>query len=402
MASLAARAGLGRLSPSVWRILIHSLLFGLALSVAEILFNFYLVSLGYAADTAGLMSTVSRGSGMLIGIPMGLLIDRVGAQRAIALGLTLFCSGWAIMLASRELWALVLGQFVVGASYLMAGTAVTPLLASVTTDGERAQVFGLNASATLIVGLLGSSIGGLLPTMAGAALGAGPQDTASYRLALGAVIALGVAAALPVLGTMRRLEETRGVGAAVLPLERLPLRGMLRFSLPAFTLGIAGGLFLPFQNLFFREQFGMDDATVGVILAVGALGAGIGALLGSQVTRRLGLRRGAAALRSGAIGAMLLLLAPLLMPAVVGFFLRGMFVAASFPQMDALAMRSVPAEQRGVMMSAMSVFWSGGWALAAAVSGYVQITWGFGPIVLAATLAYVLSSLAILTLPVAD
>jgi MFS family permease len=403
MAPIAAQAGLRRLSPPVWRILLHSLLFGLALSVADILFNFYLASMGYAADTAGLLSTVSRGSGMVIGIPMGLLMDRLGAQRAILLGLGAFCAGWALLLTSRELWVLLVGQFVVGAAYLLAGTAVTPLLTSVTRDSERARVFGLNASATLIIGLLGSVVGGVLPTMAGWALDVGPQDTAAYRLALGAVIALGVAAMLPVIGRLPQVEEARPVGPRVDGvLERLPARAMLRFAIPAFLLGIGGGLFLPFQNLFFRSQFGLDDATVGVILAVGALGAGVGALLGASVTARLGLKRGAAALRFGAVGAILLLLPPLLGAAVVGFFLRGLFVAASFPQMDALAMRHTPPAQRGAMMSTMSVLWSGGWAISALISGYVQITWGFGPILVAAAVAYVLSSLAILALPVPD
>jgi MFS family permease len=397
-----AQAGLRRLSPPVWRILLHSLLFGLALSVADLLFNFYLASMGYAADTAGLLSTISRGSGIVIGLPMGLLMDRLGAQRSIIIGLIAFCAGWTLLLTSRELWVLVVGQFVVGAAYLLAGTAVTPLLTAVTHDGERAKVFGLNASATLIIGLLGSAVGGVLPTLAGLTLGVGPQDTAAYRLALGVVIALGVAAMLPVIGTLPQIDEQRAVGARAEATKRLPARTMLWFALPAFTLGIGGGLFLPFQNLFFRTQFGLDDATVGLILAMGALGAGVGALAGASVTARLGLRRGAAALRFCAVAAMLLLMPPLLAPAVIGFFLRGLFVAASFPQMDALAMRHTPPAQRGAVMSVMSVLWAGGWAIAALISGYVQIGWGFEPIIVGAALAYLLSTVAILSLPVPD
>lgn len=405
MAPIAAQARLGKLSPSVVRILVHSMLFGLAMSVADILFNFYLVSLGYAADTAGLLSTVSRGAGIVVGVPMGLLIDRLGAQRSIILGLAGYATGWALMLVSRELWALLVAQFIVGAAYLLAGTAVTPLLATVTPDGERSRVFGMNASASLMVGLAGSVIGGLLPSLTAMLLDVGPRDAAAYRLALTSVVALGLAAMLPVLGRMQRVEEPRAAGSgggAVAVVERMRLGRMLRFAIPSVTLGVAGGLFLPFQNLFFRGEFGLDDAAVGVILAAGALGAGVGALLGSPVTARLGLRRGAALLRALAVGAMLLMLPPLLAAAVVGFFLRGLFVAASFPQMDALAMRHTPPEQRGTVMSLMSVLWSGGWAAAAVISGYVQIRWGFGPVLLAAAAFYILSAAAIVTLPVKD
>ena len=56
---------LHHVSPPVWRILLHSSLFGLASSVADLLFNFYLVSLGYGTDTAGLLSTVNRMAGVV-------------------------------------------------------------------------------------------------------------------------------------------------------------------------------------------------------------------------------------------------------------------------------------------------------------------------------------------------
>jgi MFS family permease len=399
MAPTAARASLARLSPPVWRILLHSLLFGLALSVADLLFNFYLASLGYGADAAGLLSTVSRGAGMLVGVPMGLLIDRLGSQRSLLLGVSVFCGGWVLLLVARELWALMVAQFIVGAAYLLASTAVTPLLTGVTRDADRANVFGLNASAGLIIGLIGSVGGGLLPSAAGGLLGVGPQDAAAYRLALGTVIALGAAALLPVLGALPTVEEARPAGASGAAARLLSPGKLLLLGMPSLTLGIAGGLFLPFQNLFFREVFGLGDAAVGVMLAAGALGMGVGALIGSPVTARLGLRRGAALLRFGAVGSMLLMLIPLLAPALAGFFLRGLFVAASFPQMDALAMRHTPPAQRGLIMSMMSVLWAGGWALAAVISGVVQTRWGFAPVIIAAAVTYVASTVAIIILP---
>ncbi|NTU78713.1 MAG: MFS transporter [Chloroflexales bacterium] len=402
MAPIAARAGLTRLSPPVRRILAHSMLFGLALCIADLLFNFYLASLGYAADTAGLLSTVGRSAGMLLGIPIGLLIDRLGSQRSLVIGLVFFCASWLLMLQARELWALIGAQFLVGASYILAATAITPLLASVTSDEDRASVFGLNASATLIVGLLGSVVGGLLPTAAADMIGVGPQDTAAYRLALAVVIGLGMAAMLPVLGAFPAVEDGRRTGPSVALDQRLPFRRLVRFALAGLLLGVGGGAILPFQNLFFRNVYGLSDASVGVVLALVSLGMGLGALIGAPVTRRTGLRRGAALLRLVAGVGVLLMLVPALAPAIVGFFLRGLFVAASFPMNDALVMRYTPPQQRGMATSLMSVLWSGGWAAAAVVSGVVQLRWGFAPIIVAVALSYALSALAIYTMPVPD
>jgi len=399
-----ARAARARYSQPVWRILLHSLIFGLALSIADLLFNFYLVSLGYGADTAGLLSTVARAAGMLMGLPIGVLIDRLGPQRALVIGVVLFAAGWVMLLQATALPALVGAQFVVGAAYLLAATAVTPLLINVTPDRQRAAVLGMNASATLIIGLLGSVLGGMLPGLAAAAAGVAAQSTDAYRLALAAVVALGVAALLPVLGPLAALPEPRvGPAGEAAPERRLPTTRLLRFALAALLLGIAGGCILPFQNLFFRETFALSDAAVGVALAVAALGAGLGALLGAPVTGRVGLRRGAALLRLGAVPAMLLMLTPALLPAAAGFFLRGLFVAASYPMNDALVMRATPPRQRGMAMSIMSVLWAGGWAASAALAGLVRAQTGsFGPAIAAAALCYVLSAVAIATLPVSD
>jgi MFS family permease len=398
MAPIATRAGRARLSPPVVRVLTHSLLFGLALSIADLLFNFYLVSLGYAADTAGLLSTVGRGAGMLLGMPVGLLIDRIGAQRALVAGLAVFCGAWALLLQATELWALIAAQFLVGASYILAATSITPLLSSVTTEESRASMFGLNASATLIVGLFGSAVGGVLPTLSAAALGVGPQDTAAYRLALIVVIALSVAAMIPVFGRLPAVEESRPIGATQISDERVPIRRLARFAVAGLLLGVGGGAILPFQNLFFREVFGLGDAAVGVVLAVASLGMGVGALVGPPVTRRIGLRQGAATLRLIAGFGVTLMLVPALAPAIAGFFLRGLFVAASFPMNDALIMRLTPPRQRGMAASLMSVLWSGGWAATSLVSGAVQIRWGFAPLIVVVALSYALSAWAIITI----
>jgi MFS family permease len=390
------RAALVQLSPSVWRILLHSLLFGLAVSVSDLLFNFYLVSLGYASDVAGLMSTVSRTAGAVLGLPIGVLIDRAGPRRALLAGLGVYATGWVLLLFVRALWALIVAQFIVGAALILSLTAVVPLLTLTTTPGQRAAVFGMNASAALVIGLLGSASGGVLPMLAAAILGVGPQDTAAYRLALTVVVVISLTAALPLLRGIQPIADRDSTTADDVEPARLPALTLFRYAFPALLLGIGGGLILPFQNLFFRQQFTLGDAAVGVVLAGASLSMGIGGLLGAPVSSRFGLRYAAAWLRMVAGPAMLLMLAPYLLPAAIGFFLRGMCIAASYPLNDALIMLSTPPRQRGVAISLTSILWSLGWAAASVVSGWAQLRWGFTPVLVGAAIAYMLSAIAIL------
>lgn len=389
------RLVLGRISPPVWRILLHSSLFGLAGSVADLLFNFYLVSLGYGADIAGLLSTVNRVAGVVLGLPIGLLIDRIGARRSLLIGVVCYSGGWALALLSGVLWALALTQFLVGTAQILALTAVVPLMTGVTRSADRATVFGLNASAAMMIGLLGSLAGGLLPALAAGLLAIGPQDVVAYRLALTTVVAIALTAVLPVLRGVPEHSHDEVATSAEPVQARLSPRRLLAFALPALLLGVGSGAILPFQNLYFRQQFGLSDAAVGAVLAASALVMGLGAVIGAPVSTRLGLQRAAATLRVGAVPAILLMLIPALLPATLGFCLRGLFVAASFPLNDALVMHVTPARQRGAAMSLTSVLWSLGWAGAAIVSGWAQLRWGFGPVIVVAAVAYALSSLAI-------
>ena len=389
------RLVLGRISPPVWRILLHSSLFGLAGSVADLLFNFYLVSLGYGADIAGLLSTVNRVAGVVLGLPIGLLIDRIGARRSLLIGVVCYSGGWALALLSGALWALALTQFLVGTAQILALTAVVPLMTGVTRSSDRATVFGLNASAAMMIGLLGSLAGGLLPALAAGLLAIGPQDVVAYRLALTTVVAIALTAVLPVLRGVPEHSHDEVATSAEPVQARLSPRRLLAFALPALLLGVGSGAILPFQNLYFRQQFGLSDAAVGAVLAATALVMGLGAVIGVPISTRLGLQRAAATLRVGAVPAILLMLIPALLPATLGFCLRGLFVAASFPLNDALVMHVTPARQRGAAISLTSVLWSLGWASAAIVSGWAQLRWGFGPVIVVAAVAYALSSLAI-------
>ena len=219
MFSFAARtrATIARISPQVWRVLTHSLLFGLAGSIADLLFNFYLVSLGYGADTAGLMATVYRGAGALLGLPLGILIDRFGARALLVVGAIGFGIAYALVLMVSQLWALILFVFLAGAANVLTLTAVVPLLTGITDEEERAAVFGMNASAGLIIGLVGSGVGGLLPGTAALFLGVATNDTAAYRMALSIVVVLGCLSALPVLIGFRARQSVFSPAPLVAP-----------------------------------------------------------------------------------------------------------------------------------------------------------------------------------------
>jgi MFS family permease len=390
--------GVLSLPGSAQRALLHSLLFGFALSVSELLFNFYLASLGYAADVAGIFSTTLRMAGVLLGLPGGALVDRIGPQRALIGSMLLYAGSWALILSSGALPLLLLGYLLVGAAYTVAMASIVALLAATVGGADRARLFGLNAMALVVIGVLGNAVGGALPTLAAALTASDPQSVLAYRLAMLSIVAVSLLAALPLLrlrlppteATTPVLPSQRGAGSTA---RRLGWLVMLRMSMASFFLGAAGGWILPFQNLYLRQEFGLSDGAIGAILGWIALPAGIGALVGTAVAARLGVQRAAVLLRSVSVPAMLLMaFTPLLPLAVLGLGLRAVAVVASYPLYDALIMEATPPRQRGTSAGMINLTWALGWAICAAISGVIQVRWGFTPVLVASALCYIAST----------
>ena len=391
-------------SPVVFRILIHSLLFGLAASISDVLFNFYLDSLGYGNEVAGQMNSIFRAAGVIFGIPVGMLIDKRGARRVLMFSITAYGASWLALLASTDIRVIAPVYFLVGAANIATYTAIIPLLSSVIEAKQRASFFGINAGATVAVGFIGSLFGGALPSLIAPLVAVAPTDQLAYRLALISVSLIGFLAIIPLLGFSAAATKHHAAGhvAPVSTGHKLPFMRLVLFASQGFLLGLGGGMVVPFQNLFFREQFNLPDAQVGLILAISAFAMGLGSFIGGPLAKRFGLRRAAAWTRFLAAPSLLLMLVPNLWVSAAAYYVSRLVIGVTFPLADALVMQSVPVEQRGTSTSLSSMLWSFGWSGAALMSGYIQRDSGFYWVFIASGIAYVVSGISFYLIPFKD
>ena len=391
-------------SPVVFRILIHSLLFGFAASISDVLFNFYLDSLGYGNEVAGQMNSIFRAAGVIFGIPVGMLIDKKGARRVLMVSITAYGASWLALLSSTDIRVIAPVYFLVGAANIATYTAIIPLLSSVIEAKQRASFFGINAGATVAVGFVGSLLGGALPSLIAPFAGVGATDQLAYRLALISVSLIGFLAIIPLLGFSAAATKHHAAGHAAPASSghKLPFMRLVLFASQGFLLGLGGGMVVPFQNLFFREHFGLPDAQVGLILAISAFAMGFGSFIGGPLAKRFGLRNAAAWTRFLAAPTLLLMLFPNLYVSAAAYYVSRLVIGVTFPLADALVMQSVPVEQRGTSTSLSSMLWSFGWSAAALMSGYIQRDNGFYYVFIASGIAYVISGLSFYLIPFKD
>ncbi len=409
VAEMRHRAGrIGRLPGLNGRVLLflcHSLLFHIALlGIADILLNFYLVSIAYDTATISLLQSLPRLSGFLIGLPIGLIANRVGNRRLIMLSTVGIALSVAVVALSQNLLVIAVSRFMWGACFGANQVVKPPFMVTLTDRSEHTAQFSYHNLVAMLAVAIGSALGGLLPLIASQALSIagtaelGPEEMPlAYRLSiLGAALLLLLSNA-PILFLRGKVADGAGTARAGWGAWRqAPWRRLFRLTLPLFVFGISGGLTFPFFNLIFRELFGLADSAVGAVIGLGWLAMGLMPLFNPAMEARLG--------RAGALTALMFISAlafvglsgsQRLAIAIVCYALAIGFRNTMQPLFQPLLMDSLDASLHNVASSMGLVMWNIGWFISTFCFGILQSAIGYRNIMLVVAFFVVLNGLAI-------
>jgi predicted MFS family arabinose efflux permease len=163
-------------------------LFFMITAIAQPFFSLYAQALGASTAVIGLLVTGRALLPMFIAMPVGQLIDVVGALTMARIGFFLLVVSVAMTAASESLAVLAAGQMVLGASIIITASSLQVL---VSRGAESARNRNINrySMAMSAGGMIGPIGGGALVAAAGGGL-------AGYRFTFVATTALSLAAAI--------------------------------------------------------------------------------------------------------------------------------------------------------------------------------------------------------------
>lgn len=149
-----------------------------------VVFNLYLLRLGYGLEFIGAVIGVGSLAAALACLPAGVLSRRRRLRRTIAIGMGVYLAGFSLLLlvefvpaAWRSAWILLTGTLgSLGATPLV--VAGIPFLMASTGTEERGLVFSLLNAVLVLPGFLGNLVGGVLPALFYRLLGASLDDPA--------------------------------------------------------------------------------------------------------------------------------------------------------------------------------------------------------------------------------
>ena len=368
-------------SPNARRYLASEAVYGISTGIFQLLFNFYVLSLGYNESVIGNMVAARSMTSLIIALPMGFLMDRIGRKNAIIYSIAGFSASVALMLLYPTTVMFIAMNIVQGVAQSLGGIAMGPFLMENSQEEERTYLFSLSSGLRMTAISVGQWAGGYMPTWFALRLGISPLATAAYSRALWMVALGGAAAVVPMALVVGKAKTTsqRSVFTPFTFIRQNPGK-LEKLILPTLITSIGAGLIMPFMNVFFRSVHQQSDTSIGTIFAWGSLAMGLGLVIAPALAEKFGKIEVVVTSQGLSVPFLVLLgFAPWFGVVLVAYYMRTMLMNMSSPIYSTFVMEKVDPEMRGMLASLNSMAWNFGWGLSPTVSGYLQVKVGFGP-----------------------
>jgi MFS family permease len=330
----------------------------------EVLFNLYLLAVGFGIEFIGLRLLIGGIASSVASLPAGLISDRIGRKWSFILG----DGGGAavalinIMTTDRTV---LLTTPVVGAFFgALHAVSESAFMAENSALRERVHLFsvgdGLSTGATMV----GSLLAGLIPLWRTAALG----KVAAYRWAASIGIVLWFLSLIPAWMLRQNppdLAGERAVPNQSRPKARIIGLGLARIHNPVLiaklvtcgmVLSFGAGFVVPLFNVFFHEGLHAPEHQIGLTFASGSAFLALATLLAPFVHERLGKVPAIVLSRLASVPFILVIafsqeigpyLAPALSVAGIAYVLRVVLMNIAAPLASAFSMELLDQTERG-------------------------------------------------------
>jgi MFS family permease len=286
-----------------------------------VLFNLYLLRLGYGPEFVGTITAVGAMTFALSCPPAGALGARWGSRRMIIAGLGLMAAGFVLIPLVEFLPATWHTPWLLGMTLLTyPGLGLyfvnsLPFMMGATGLEERNYVFSAYTALAPLAAFAGSLLAGVLPGVLALWLGVSPQDPAAFRYLLLLMALLSVPGMLAMLaargeGIPPERQEAPAEGARARD-GRAPIALIAVIGLVAALRFGGRGAVMAFFNVYMDDGLGAPTALIGVLAASAQLLSVPSALSAPLLAARWGNARTIAIGTLGmALGALPLALLP--------------------------------------------------------------------------------------------
>jgi MFS family permease len=365
---------------------------GIIMSIWQLFFNIYMLESGFDRGFLGLVTSLPSLAGLIFGIPVGRLSDRIGRKPSMILGILLASLALLGQVTFKQPLVILMMAFLAGIFNMLFIVSQAPLMIKLSNLENRTLLFSLNYGLVTLSGALGSLFAGQLPSIFGTILKVQATSSAAYQAVLIVSIVLGTTSLIPLwkMQEPRTLQTEHQAGSRQTDSKSNLMRMTVKLATPNLLIGFGAAILIPYMNVFFKDRFNISDSLLGTLFGLSSLFIGIGSLIGPRLTMRIGGKIRTVAFTQFASLVFLLIagFTHSLWLASVGFLLRAALMNMASPLYSAFCMEQTPERNQGTVSSVMNISWSLGWAVGPYLSGLVQTAYGFSPLFITTAVLY--------------
>lgn len=371
------RAAWRKISHNARMYLWTAVFMALTLGIYLVLFNLYILELGYNEQVVGQLAAFIALGVAVGGLPAGVLYDRFNAKQLFTVAILGIVLTMCLMALSSQrqllsLWAIAHGFF-----ESIFFVCIFPFITDQSTPEERPYLYGLNLVVWSGFRVIAALVAGHLPGLWQVALNNG-DALIQLRFSLVTGSLLGILALLPLTFIRsHELAHTKRIRTSLLPSAK-SRSAILKGAMILAMTGLVTGLTQPFYNVYFKRAFAADTELIGTLFSLSELTALVSALVLPGLVNRWGLVNGPAFITILSSPFVLVMGAPLGFPVVAVTFLIvvGLQWLSSTPLMN-LVMEIVNPGDRGAMSGVRLITNYSAQALAGLIGGWVVIRAGY-------------------------
>ena len=423
----------GRFQRNARLYLISNALSGVTAGIFLVLYNLYLVSLGYGPAFIGAeLFVLTIGAGLTI-FPAGICVDRFSGKSILIWSSVLIGVAGVGQILFRQPLSLLISAFIAGVGVAFFLVVNAPFLTRNSVPEERPYLFSFNIVLGLVTTVLGKVIGGGLPLwLRGASMLMAPLPpwlTAwlaqqpvprSYQLAL---LLAGIIAGPSFIPLFLMKADhppapvvPRSEASPLAQTSRPGIRSLLQhlksvrtfpghihpqvfFSSPIFLLtlvqvliGLGAGLFIPYTNIYFVQHLKASSWLFGLIDGGATALTALFTLAAPFLAMRLGRVNSIALTQLVSIPLLLTIGLTSYLPLAAALYLfRQPLMDMSMGVLQVFSMEAVPQEHRGLANSSYQASFQVAWAATASLGGIIIVELGYPPIFIGGAICYVLA-----------
>ncbi len=373
--------------------LVFIIIFGAAMGVRRLIFNFFVLSLGYDEALLGTMITVHNLTALLAALPMGYLADRLGRKLSLVSSTILVALSVVIMVIYPKAWILIALNIVFGLGMSISSVTMGPFLMENSSESERTYLFSFGSGLQMAAGFVGNWIGGYLPGWMGTTFNVDAVSSTAYGNALLATSGIAVLGLIPLLMLRNpNLKFHERSSLATMSYLKDHLGQISKLVLPMLITSVGAGLIMPFMNIFFRNVHKQPDPVIGTVFAWGSLAMGVGLIIAPVLADRFGKIQVVVMTQALSIPFLFILgFSPFFALSAGAYFIRLALMNLGGPVYQTFVMEQVEPQARATIASLTSMASSFGWAFSPSISGWIQVNYGFRPAFIGTMVLYAVS-----------